>query len=64
MEVAGFDVNDRAGLARVVREAVVASSIAWVERAGSLPTLAPPPEVSQVGASSQPSMLDTSSKRP
>ena len=58
VEVADFDVNDRAGLARVVREAVVASSIALGGKGGvptdsGLPTQGAP----EAGTSSQPSML-------
>lgn len=58
VEVAGFDVNDRAGLARVVQEAVVASSIALGGKGGvPADSGAPTGGVPEAGASSQPSML-------
>jgi 1-acyl-sn-glycerol-3-phosphate acyltransferase len=58
VQVAAFDVNDRAGLARVVREAVVEGSLALGGKGGvaadsAVPTGAAP----QAGTSSQPSML-------
>jgi 1-acyl-sn-glycerol-3-phosphate acyltransferase len=57
VEVAGFDVNDRSGLARVVREAVVAGSLALGGKGGvpadsAIPTGRAP----EAGTSSQPSM--------
>lgn len=58
VEVAGFDLNDRPGLARVVREAVVEGSLA-LGGAGGVPTdsTVPSGRGSEVGTSSQPSML-------